>query len=65
MEERWKKGGKSSTIVKSIEYRDKSIEYKEMNKEENKNKEIEIDEDEKLSTICENECGKVENSIDQ
>ena len=64
VEERWKKGGKSSTIVKSIEYRDKSIEYKEMNKEENKNKEIEsFEEDEKLSTICENECGKVDNSM--
>lgn len=71
VEERWKKGGKSSTIVKSIEYRDKSIEYRDTNvsnkgiyKEENKNKEIEIDdEDEKLSTICENECGNVENSL--
>lgn len=78
VEERWKKGGKSSTIVKSIEYRDKSLEYidksieyrdtnvsnKGIYKEENKNKEIEIDdEDEKLSTICENECGNVENSL--
>jgi predicted phage replisome organizer len=71
VEKRWKKGGKSSTIVKSIEYRDKSIEYRDTNvsnkgiyKEENKNKEIEIDdEDEKLSTICENECGNVENSL--
>jgi hypothetical protein len=58
-------------INKSIEYRDKSIEYRDTNvsnkgiyKEENKNKEIEIDdEDEKLSTICENECGNVENSL--
>ncbi len=71
VEERWKKGGKSSTIVKSIEYRDKSLEYRDTNvsnkgiyKEENKNKEIEsFEEDEKLSTICENECGNVENSL--
>lgn len=61
-------------INKSIEYRDKSIEYRdtnvsniEMNKEEEiKNKEIEVgEENEKLSTICENECGNVENSMDE
>lgn len=68
------KGGQKFTyknINKSIEYRDKSIEYRdtnvsniEMNKEEEiKNKEIEVgEENEKLSTICENECGNVENS---
>lgn len=71
------KGGQKFTyknINKSIEYRDKSIEYRdtnvsniEMNKEEEiKNKEIEVgEENEKLSTICENECGNVENSMDE
>ena len=70
----WTRGGQMFThknINKSIEYRDKSIEYRDTNvsnkgiyKEENKNKEIEsFEEDEKLSTICENECGNVENSL--
>lgn len=61
-------------INKSIEYRDKSIEYRDTNvsnietnkEEEIKNKEIEVgEENEKLSTICENECGNVENSMDE